>query len=140
MKRILSHLSIAVFASLVLAGPVLANSVFYSWTMNLRVVDNHVLHTMTAGTLTHQGQVWTTSTDVGFFPSVLIVHLDVYKETGFIDTYICGATVQPKKAFNVGTQFTKNCGAISSGDCFIVVWKSDDDHWNEQGQGDLITP
>lgn len=81
-----------------------------------------------------------TSTDVGFTPDPVVVNLDVYKESGFSDPLICRTTVQPKKAFNVGTQFTKNCGAIAAGSYFIIVWKVVDDHWNEQGQGDLITP
>lgn len=48
MKRILARTFLATLVFLALAAPVLANSVFYNWTMNLRVVDNHILHTMTA--------------------------------------------------------------------------------------------
>lgn len=141
MKKHLFRGSLAVFAFFALAGPALANDQFYSWTMDLRVVDNRVLHTMTAGALTHQGQVWTYSTDAGHVASPYQVNLDVYKNTGGNGTFICRSSVTPYTTFNVGKQFTNTaCGTITAGDYFIVVWKTNDDGWNEKGQGDLITP
>lgn len=141
LKRGGFGLILATFAFLGLVAPVLANNSFYNWTMYNRVVNgssNGQFHQMTAGNLTNQGQVWVISTDPGHLSSPYAVHIDVYKDD-FVDSKICGTNLVPYTN-GQGKSYSQNCGSISSGSYYLIIWKTEDDGWNESGQGNLITP
>jgi hypothetical protein len=100
--------------------------------------DNGIVHTMTAGTLSHTGAVWqyqTAPNPVG--PNQ--VHIEVWKDTLF-DDLICTVTLTPYTTNNLKKYFSKNCGTISAGNYFIVVWKVEDDGRDDKGTGTLYTP
>lgn len=143
MKKHLFRALLALAAVLAIAGPVLATSSFYSWTMDYRIVNNGggPLHHMNAGDLTNQGQIWAYSKDAGATASPYQVNIDVYKEGGWpSDEKVCHVAVTPYTTLNLGKQYTNTtCGAIPTADYYITIWKTNDDHWNEKGQGDLIT-
>lgn len=143
VKKLLFRATLGIVAVLAIAGPVLANTEFYSWTMNYRIVNNGggPLHHMNAGDLTNRGQIWAYSKDSGATSSPYQVTIDVYKEGGWpSDELVCRVRVTPYTTLNLSKQYTNTaCGAIPSADYYITIWKTNDDGWNEKGQGDLIT-
>jgi hypothetical protein len=143
LKKLLFRGTLVLFAFFALAGPALANDVFFNWTLNFRILNNGggPLHHLDTGNLTSKGQVWPYSTDAGHTATPVQVNIDVYHEGGFIDNLVCHVAITPNTTFNVGKQYTNTgCGQIGSGDFYITVWKGTDDGWNLKGQGDLISP
>lgn len=140
MRKWIFKFTVIASAFLILASPVLANDEFYSWTMNFRIVNPHSgpLHHMIAGNLLNTGQIWPYSTDPGHTASPVTVYILVFAEGDNLNP-VCTGTVTPNTTFNVGKQYDFNCPYINTGNYWVQIFKNIDDHWNEQGQGDLIT-
>ena len=141
MRKWLFRITVIASAFLIVASPALANDQFYSWTMNLRVVNPHggPLHHMNAGNLLNTGQIWPYSTDPGHTTSPVTVFISVYPEGDDGHNPVCTGSITPNTTFNVGKQYNFNCPFINTGNYWVQIYKGIDDGWNEQGQGDLIT-
>lgn len=137
-------IAMTLIALLIMATPVLANS--SSWWFlayyDGRVInghDNGVFHSMTAGTLTISGTITTTAiygTSNGAQPW----YFEVWKD-GLIHTKKCTAgPVAVPLSWNQSNSFSKNCGSITSGSYYLVIWRAATDNREVTGSGTLRTP
>lgn len=135
--------ALALATAFIGAVPALANSYNYSWTMNNLVVDgkvNHVLHAMLPGQGYLSGSLWTTSKDVPYPPGPYTVHYEVRRDQAYwLDPLMCSRDVQPNASGSATFSLSTCGGQWSTGDYYIVVYKTADDGWNMSGSGTIKT-
>lgn len=136
------------FAILVMASPALANSSSWYFYENRdgRVVDgskNGIYHTLTAGTLTISGSIWTAAIYPGS-TSVQGITIEVRKPAFLGSTTICSTGPYYPSANNIGKSYavtvSKNCGGVgAASDYYLYVWRSNTDGREVEGSGNLTT-
>ena len=150
-SRIKNHIVTSiflVFAMLVMASPVLANSsnwwfLAYYDRYYLSGKANGVFHNMTAGNLTNSGYIYVTYIQGGTPSGRQPWYFEVWKKNTLVDKKICTSNaVYPNVMVgpNYKTNFSKNCGNISSGSYYLVIWRAASDNREVTGSGTLATP
>ena len=145
MKNKIFSLVLAVCLLLVMALPVIANSVTWSFTMDLRVVDgdkNGVYHNMTAGTMKLTGNIWAYSKDSSPDPTPNKVYIEVWESKDWaVDRKISVVPyATPSILLNSKVPISNgNLGTQPAGKYYSLIWKIEDDKWNIKGSGSLTT-
>lgn len=125
-----------------------ANTASFAFTMEHRAVLGKmtgVYHSLTAGDLTIEGEIWITGRD----PRTSIstpdtVSIEVLEKTTMVKHSICTVQVTPDRIFNRRIRYSLSCGHIDTGEYWLSVSKkkqreSDGDGWHSQGAGKLTT-
>ncbi|TCS83093.1 hypothetical protein [Tepidibacillus fermentans] len=142
MKHKLFSTTVILLLSVVMALPVLANTSYWSLTLDYRIVDgdkNSVYHDLTSGTMTISGNIYPYSLDGGHNPSPAPVTFSVYKSVFGFDPFAGSTTVTPYSTLNSSKYFNANLGSETAGKYYLQVYKVEDDGWNEKGSGTLVT-
>lgn len=147
VKKSLLSILLVLFSLLVMVSPVLANTSNW-WFLALydryylNGENNGVYHSMDSGNLTISGSIWVTMIMGGDPPPPEAFYFQVWKNNTWFDTKICtsgGVTPSVMVGPAYAESFSKNCGSISSGDYYLVIWRGDADDREVEGSGTLVT-